>query len=307
MSRDKIEITDQLVKNFIRTFSLPIPIAKAEYIDYFVELLDPYYDTKNKWDMYKKYKEQYSYDLDDIVHQTRKKMMRDIEASEGFKKFKSFDLTTLDNAGIQKQNLYIQPNHQKFFISVDFVKANFQSFLYKKFDIFNGARSFDEFVDKYTNIKILKESKILRQVLFGNLDPKRQQSIQKEMLRKVYNIMIETELFKNPIVSLSTDELYVEVDESFVDKTDWLKDVINAYGFNVRVDHFQIVQPFNESSFYKLNTKTGKKDLILVPKTSVAQFIKMLENRDFEDQDLYFINQEGFLSKYIELAYHEKQ
>lgn len=299
-----MKITDDHVKMFRRTFNLPIPMDRAEYLNYFIELLDPYYDVKEKWNIFET---ELSLSGNDIFQKTRalrERMDLDIRNSEGYKKFNDFNVKDLDYKPIPHKDLYVHENKDKIFLSIDLVKANFQSFVYKGFDIFNGALDFEEFVDQYDESIFMKKSKILRQILFGNLNPKKQQSIQKEMIHKIAKKINEEFIFEKDFVSLSSDEIYVETDESMVSNINKIEEIINELGINVRVELFQLIQPFENKVFYKKFIGIDKPhSFALVPRQNIAQFIKMINEQDIQKEDLLFINENGRLSQYIELMY----
>lgn len=296
-------LNDKDVKSFAKMFALPIPVPKVEYIEYYVDLLDPFYETKKKWGIFLREFDKHDDFVSRLPHVIREKMMKDIESKTDYHDFLTFDLSTLKNQAVQKKDLYIHEHAGKYFLSVDLVKANFQSFNYKGFDIFNGAETFEDYVRQFTDSEIVIESKILRQVLFGNLNPKRQQSIQKEMIRSIKQVMEKTGLFENEIVSLSSDELYVEVSADFNENIGFLKNKISEKGFNVRVEHFELVRPFEQAAYYKRFTDGAALSFGLVPKSYMAQFIKSLQSEGLTETDLFFINSEGILSKTMQPVY----
>lgn len=304
-----MKLEDLHVKQFAKTFNIPFPIPRVEYLDYFLNLLDPYYGTIKKFELYKSEMEKLNLSsIYDLTQSLRNQIHNDIIKQPDYERFNNFDMSKLElNKNVQKRDLYIQKNSDKYFLSIDFVKANFQSFCYKGFDLFNGAKSYNELIAQYTSSQLMLESKILRQILFGNLNPKRQQTIQKEMLGKVYAVLDNSGLFKNNIYALSSDELYVEVEGDFNNKLCLVEEVLKPLGMNIRLEHFKLVRPFKQDVYYK---KFTHDDLvikpILVSKRNLAQFIKLINNQPILEEDLLFINEDKKLSKSLETYFEKK-
>ena len=70
-----------------------------------------------------------------------------------------------------------------------------------------GCENYKELVSKFTEIKPFIESKQIRQVIFGHLNPKRQQTIQKYMMNLVVEILDKNGFDKCRFLSASSDEV----------------------------------------------------------------------------------------------------
>lgn len=307
-----MELNEKLIKNFGYTFKLPIPVFKPEYFDHFRKVLDPYYDISKKMEIFLK-----AFDDENSISENgtvkiiaHRRMIKDIENSPDFLKFsqsKSIVEFFEKNKYIEHKNIYHIDNDQKYFITVDLVKANFQSFIHNNFDVFGGAKTFEDFAKNYNVSEILMESKILRQVVFGSLNPKKQQMFQKKMMIEIQDLIVNSGLFeeKLTIYSMSTDEIYFEAKKEDLDKIKKLEDYINSSGFQVRVEHFKLHSPFIKTGFYK-EFADGSKNINLVPKDKLCQFIKLIEGKELTDLDFLFTGQDGELCKHMEVFYLPK-
>lgn len=310
-----MKLTDKQIKDFVYTFKLPISVLREKYFDYYVELLDPYYNVKKKLEVYKSALKNSDEDGTLRKNNLHVHLIREIKGKKDFLKFsESEKINNLIQGQVYIPHLEVyQRDHSgKYFISVDLNKANFQCLKYFGFDLFNGKSSFEDFIDSYTDEEILKESKILRQVVFGSLNPKRQQGMQKSMMMKICEIIKVSELFSKElnIHSMSSDEIYFEAKKEDFEKTKILTQMLNNNDFDVRVEHFKLHAPFIKPGYYKEFTDGSAKSINLVPKDKLCQFIKLIENKPFDERDFLFCGSDGELSKHMEVFYEflpEKQ
>jgi hypothetical protein len=303
-----MRLTDKQVKDFVYTFKLPISVIREKYFDYYVELLDPYYDVKKKLEIYKNAIKNNEDDGSLRKNNLHVQLIKDIKNKKDFLRFsESEKINNLINGQtyIPHLEIYQRDHNGKYFISIDLNKANFQCLKYFGFDLFNGKESFNEFIDSYTKEEILKESKILRQVVFGTLNPKRQQAMQKNMMLSIEEIVKLSGLFskETKIYSMSSDEIYFEAKLEDFDKVEKMKDILNNNGFDVRVEHFRLHSPFVKPGYYKEFTDGSPKSFNLVPKDKLCQFIKLVENKPFDERDFLFCGSDGELSKHMEVFY----
>lgn len=304
----EIKLTDRQVKDFVYTFKLPISVLREKYFDYYVELLDPYYDVKKKLKIYHEALHNCEEDGSLRKNNLHVHLIKEIKNKKDFIRFSnSENINDLINnqTYIPHLEIYQRDHVGKHFISIDLNKANFQCLKYFGFDLFNGKSSFNDFIDSYTKEEILKESKILRQVVFGSLNPKRQQAMQKHMMMTIMEIVKVSGLFPSglKIHSISSDEIYFEAKLEDFDKIEKMKEMINNNGFDVRVEHFKLHAPFVKPGYYKEFTNGDPKSFNLVPKDKLCQFIKLVENKPFDERDFLFCGPDGELSKHMEVFY----
>lgn len=66
-----------------------------------------------------------------------------------------------------------------------------------------GCETYQELLSKFTQNPYIFESKHIRQVIFGHLNPKRQQTIQKFLMQKVVTALVDSGFDFNSFVSAS--------------------------------------------------------------------------------------------------------
>lgn len=64
-------------------------------------------------------------------------------------------------------------------------KANFTALRHYNKDIVGGKDTYEDFLGMFTDENYFKESKYIRQVIFGNVNPKRQITYEKFLMDKV--------------------------------------------------------------------------------------------------------------------------
>ena len=291
-------------KKFVRDLKLPIAVWEYPYFSYFLKLIDPYYNSVSHYEMFinsinNHGGELFFKNISELLH----KSIDDIKSKKIYEEFNNFKLEQLKKeVKIESRELYHQDNDGKSFISIDLVKANFQSIHYLFPDFFDGANTYQDFVKNLGFNDYMVVSKQIRQVLFGNLNPQRQQKIQKYMMNKVAEFLIDSGVSVNNIYSLSSDELVFENTGYNLEK---IKEQLNGTGFNLRVESFKLEKPFKQAMFVK-KIDDGSFVFKMVPTSMMAEFIKKFEGRPLEDYDFHFYDENKRLSKYLKPYIEDK-
>lgn len=290
-------MNSQINKSFIKDLKLPIAVNLEPYFFHFLNLIDPYYQSVSKYNILKKEVE--TNGIQHFEENTRSVMFKLLDTMKDKKEFDIFNNIDLKNFTLDikapKRELYHPDSVGKTFYSIDLVQANFQCIHYVTPEIFDGANSYEEFVTKNGFNDYMKISKQIRQVVFGNMNPKRQQSIQKFMMSKIAEKLVSVGVDLNSIYSLSSDELVFEdfsYDKSLIEKS------LSELGFNLRVEKFELLRPFKQSMYVK-KLDNGNVIFKMVPTSMMAEFIKRYEGKELEDLDFYFLDENKRLSKYL--------
>lgn len=293
------DINQIMNKNLIRTFKLPIAIDREPYFSYFLNLLDPYYDTLRKFEMFKK-----SFDAHgEMMFKNNALILNDtlkyLSQKPEYVRFSKMDMKPFQKSlSISKKDLYTTGNEGRVYISIDLVKANFQSLKLVEPTLFDGHATFNDFAVSRGFDEVLLNSKITRQVIFGGLSPARQQSIQQFMMENIIVDLIGKGFNKEGIYSLSSDEMFFEDVGYDVEE---IKETATRLGYEVRVERFDLVKPFERAYFVK-EGHDGSREFKMVSTAVMAEFIKKYEGRPLEDTDLYFYDENKRLSKFIETS-----
>lgn len=286
-----------LNKNFIRNFKLPIAVDKDPYFTYFLNLLNPYFDTLRKYEIFKKVYQEFGESLFKHNSQKLNDTIQYLTAKDEYQDFVKMDMSRFNRKlNIKGKDLYVAGNENKRYISIDLVKANFQSFLFVMPEIFDGFKDFNSFAKSRDFNEVLLESKISRQVIFGGLSASRQQQVQKYMMEQIIFALFDRGVKESEIYSLSSDEVFFE-DKGY--NVNDLHSMASDLGYQVRVEMFDLVKPFEKAYFVKERVN-GSCEFKMVPTAVMAEFIKKYEGKPLEDMDFYFYDENKRLSRFIE-------
>ena len=284
-------------KNFIRNFKLPIAVDKEPYFTYFLNLLNPYFDTVRKYEIFKKVYQKYGEGLFKHNSQKLNETLQYLSAKPEYQAFTKMDMSRFNKKlNIKSKDLYVTGNEGKRYISIDLVKANFQSFMFVMPEIFDGFKDFNSFAKSRDFNEVLLESKISRQVIFGGLSAARQQQVQKYMMEQIILSIFDKGVKEEDIYSLSSDEVFFEDKNYDIEE---IQKLASDLGYQVRVEKFDLVKPFEKAYFVKEGVN-GSREFKMVPTSVMAEFIKKYEGRSLEDMDLYFYDENKRLSKFME-------
>lgn len=250
------------------------------------------------------------------IHQAQMTIVDDIQVKPEYKemqemKLKSFDLSNK----IRNNSIYNMQNVKYSFISIDLVKANFQVMKLFNKNLVSNADTYDEFLDFYLRdeseefAKYLKKSKYFRQLLFGNLNPKRQQAIQKQMIENIISAIYQTGIYElDSFVSKTADEVVIDV--TYADTYEVLMKLqaieiqIRELNYDCRVEFFELDSIIGRKHFVKRDKATN--DIIDVKGVEgflYPQVLRRLFNEEIQEDDMVFYAENQlsrFLKKYDE-------
>lgn len=291
-------------KIFIKDLSMPIAVYLDPYFDYLLNLIDPYYNSISKYELLKKEVELNGLkEFEENNRKTMFKLLDKMKEHKGYETFNNLDYKTFQSeTKIQKRVLYQPNNVGKSFFSIDLVQANFQCLLSVVPEIFDGFDNYDDFVTANGFNDYMKISKQIRQVIFGNLNPKKQQSVQKSMMNLIADKLFKNGVDLNSIHSLSSDEIVFECNDFEKVK---IQSILSELDFNLRIEKFTLERPFKQAMYVK---KLDNSDVIfkMVSTSMMAEFIKRFEGRELEDMDFYFFDENKRLAKYIKPYIEDK-
>lgn len=240
-----------LRQRFVKDFKLPITIMRSPYFEEQLKVYDKMYNSIALYNMYMD--DVNSFDNQDAYfkeyNRVKDKVINYLKEKESYKEFNSCDMKKYSKrTDVSNQELYIIPNVGKSFISIDLKKANFASLKHHNSDIVDNTDNYEEFIAQFTDMKSITDSKYIRQVIFGNLNPKRQQSVQKSIIAD----MIEHLKGIYPHTSFrtaSSDEIIIELPENY--NSDMHQETIN-----LMQEHFpEIVLHFDTFTIKSIGNK----------------------------------------------------
>lgn len=295
-------MNQELKKLFIRFYNLPIlPIYRNFF--YYIEVLDPYYNTKDKLANFLTFLEENNLDANSFsiklkdVKQTIIDFLSVVQ-NETFNNNKQLSIE------INNSDLYIVPNAGNEYISVDLVSANFQAIKHiakitnnpsETMDIIQSLKNYQYLLNHLNIDPFFYESKQLRQFVFGNCNPKLQQKVQKFIITKtieaVYN---HFNLDAQDIITMNTDEIVFtnKYDGFLKDLEDFLNsgEFVRNFDFHIEKFKLKLVHPKYKFFVKDFNGDcSGKIKFKNVPKQNLCEVIKYFEKRPVETRDLEII------------------
>ena len=198
-----------------------------------------------------------------------------IEQSSAYEKFMNFDYSKISFR--TKDDLKKHQGEQ--LVSLDIKEANFNTL--KAFDLDNSEIA-DSWSEQCINLNVnygLSLSKSFRQLVFGNINPKRNQKIQHMFILSLIEILYKNDYVEDDIVFISHDEVVIKRKEGM-----WLYNGMNG-----------VREPFR----LFVNELLDEVDLISIPiKTVVFKLDKIKDTKVFV-KTIYGNVNYGFAGKHL--------
>ena len=297
-----MELTNSIKQRFVKDFKLPINLIQEPYFDYFIELYNPDFDTYKKLELLQSFlntcKDQEDFFQKGTTVSTAVKEF--IQNSKAYELMNNADLNSFpQNKNLTQQNIYIVPNVDKELISIDLEKANFNSFKLFNFEEETGIKTYRELISKFTDQEYFQQSKMFRQVIFGDLNPARQQRIQKYVIGQLCQKLQENGC---EISSASSDEIIVKNKSSIKEIEQILSTVPKELQF-FRVEKFHFSRIGDDFDFFVKYTeqKDGsiKKEFKNSPGHLFPQIYKQHLKLELNQYDMLFYH-DGYLAEFKE-------
>lgn len=297
-----IEISHTLRRRFVKDMGLPINLVRDPYFWNFLDVLDSKYDTREKYNIFINLVKKLG--SEEAFFQESKRIiesaMESISDADEYWKFGNSEHLDIDKENLPSNiNLYNGKSDDKSFLSIDIKQANFNIMkLFSPF-CFNEEKEFDtyeDFIKMFTDEEYFLKSKHIRQVIFGNRNPKMQQLKQKEFLAQVSKFIKDKCSYINEIYRVNSDELLIECS---VETSKKIIEVINTYEHSdILKCEFFTLRHIENTKFYYHEYTDSRKKLKCVPATVYMQVYKVIclhENPTHDD--LAFFH-DGMLAHY---------
>ena len=240
----------ELGKRFVSDYTLPIPIINDSYhlFLYYLRLHEQELKSLTKWNELVNLIE---CNFDGKPHRfleefysNREKIVQWFHNNPAQLAFNSMDMNRFavpNQPNVTSKNIYNGEAVGKKFISVDLNKANYQAMKYVNPDLVANTSTYAEFIESFgfseAMTRYFIESKYLRQVVFGQSNPKRQVTVETYMTYKVWELW--QHLYQNmEIVSFSNDEFVLRVPEGTSQRllNNITKDFVGEVKLALRID-----------------------------------------------------------------------
>lgn len=310
-----MKYSEKILKRFIKDYSLPIQIPMEGMMDYYIDLYDPVFNTKEKWNMFTSELDKFPSEEEFLTEENRiiNKIVDKIKNNPIYNEFITCDIDTMipihaDVDGVpfvKTVNLYTPSNNGKYFISMDMKKANYQALKMFSSSLVFNTNTYEEMVSKFTDSKYFKNSKHIRQVVFGQLNMNRIARQERFLNEAVLKCVIDTGYPKDKIITFTTDEIIIEcTPQMFLGAsgcTTLQNHIYETTGIEVRVEDFKLIYMGNNtyvkehpngisptfkggSSVYfpqaykaYMHLPLNKRDMYFKYEDQLAEFVKPLE------------------------------
>jgi hypothetical protein len=177
------------------------------------------------------------------------------------------------------------------------VKANFQALRFANPAIVRDCETYEQFIEKFTDIDYFKYAKQLRQSIFGKLNGKRTSALEKLISNKFAKELASRFEGKMKLYSIKTDEIILKFNGTEEEFNKLNVENEEFSGFKFRVNKFKLLsQDFKHATSERLLTAYIKEDYLnghrrtlhCVPDTYYPQVYKLLNGMEINDSDLVF-------------------
>ena len=318
-------ISNKVFSRFVKDFNLPIQVTDARYIMYYLKMYDKVYNSMYFYNLFEKFYMEVGGTNEAFLAECHKVVDNAIEIVKENPSYKEFISDTNNMFSRKKEdwfcqnipskNVYRPSSEGKTFFSVDLVKGNYSALKYysqeikgepdTKENLILGSHNFEEFISLFSDNEYFKKSKHLRQVIFGNMNPKRQVTIEKVMIDKLARALVEKGFFtKEDFYTVNHDELIFSMPEKKENVVQKAKDIAKDLKMDIHADIFTIKQIKPLDSFVKIkedNTIEFKcVDSSLMPQVYKHVMKDCLNNKEITQQDLMFKASNGLLAYFAE-------
>ena len=218
MQNNEFRFDRVLAQRFVNDMNLPIQVIDEDTFKYWIGLYENDYQSETLWnELWEEIDDDYNGDASkflDAYYEVRDNVIKTVTESEAFKKFNESDFSWCKiqtPLNPRHKELYNVENKGKHFLSFDLVKSNIQALNYADKDILMNSLAYEDFIGKFTDSRYIAKSKYFRQVVFGQMNPKRHITIAKYLISKVYKLLRENNIIDWNLVCVSSDEIVFEV------------------------------------------------------------------------------------------------
>lgn len=302
MTRKEVLNSVELKQRFCKDCNLPISVYDNPYFYQRVCALHPYFGCMDKFDDFcdelKRFENAQQYF--GYYNQIKEAMINDIKTSDGYADFNERIFAI--QANHPSRHVYVEENDGALILYVDMKKANFSALSHFNSGIFGGAKTWEDFVQHYTDLEHIKKSKYIRQVILGACNPKRQIQYETYLMNTLLNHVL-AEFPQLSVFSIASDEIIFRVDGvkfSMKKFRDVVAECPGGIGNLVRVGTYQLSKIKGTGGWLKEhNDEKGTVEFKCLPSDIYHQVVKYYTGDPITDSDLVILH-DGRLAKYME-------
>jgi len=310
-----MQLSNTIKQRFVKDWKLPFHVVQEPIFSYMIDEVDQHFNSKYKLKL-----------LEDVIetlgseesffseaNKVKNSIIQSIQLTPAYKMLQNDKLVKYDIEpnGIKQKDIYTMENVNRTFISLDLVKANFNVMKMYDNSLTLGFETYDDLVSSVTDFDYFKKSKYLRQVIFGNMLPKKQQKLQKWVMRQLIE-MLHDDVGVDMVdfVSASADEVLFAIDPKDADKfVDMVKrklksnDNTSDFASWVRVEAFTL-KSIGDKKFFVKEFLDGAIEFKGIPSFLFMQVYKRFVNKEVIKMDKMFFH-EGYLASFEQGVFDE--
>ena len=306
-----MEVSARAKERFCKDCNIPIRLFQEPYFTDRLKLFNKFYGTLEKWNIFLEGLQKYHCEQDYFEEYNRVKdaAILSIKNSEAYQKFNEEDMNKyrVTHENLPNKDIFKPSNDGKLFISIDMRKANFSSLYHYDNSMFSGAKTWEEFISKFTENKHIINSKYIRQVILGNCNPKRHITYEKYLMNEVLDVLIkEVGYWFDEIVFFSNDEIVIDMDNyaDCIRNRNITKSKLEEYfDFPLNVELFYLHKINGTDGYYKEIVKDINErsfEFNCLDNYMLPFVIRNFLGEEITDSDKVFYH-EGLLAKFIEV------
>ena len=299
-----------LAQRFVNDMNLSIQVIDKEHFENRLLTYEPVCQSWTLWqETLQEIEERFDGNVEKFLedyYKVRDAVIKEVTENEAFHRFNNCDMNRFKietPLNPRSKELYNGENAGKVYASFDLVKSNIQALNFADKEILFNSNTYEEFIKRFTDSNYIARSKYFRQVVFGQMNPKRHITIAKYLISKVYETLnahgLEWEL-----VAVSSDEIVFQVPEDVMWnyallyaklKHEWEDIIYDELGLKVRFEMFQLnaynLKTENCSKVCTFYTKTlsdGSVSWKGIPLQYYGVVYKLMNDKELERNDYVF-------------------
>lgn len=304
-------LTVPLRKHFCKNYNIPIKIYEEPCFSDRCILFDEYFGIKDKLkefisDVLSYKSEQEFLEDDSRILQSAIDYLRNNPNMSFFSQKEDMNKFTVPNRyrNIPSKDAWRDFCLGKVFISIDLKKANFQALRQYCDKIFDGAKYWEDFVRKFTDMQSKISSKNARHVILGAVSPKRQAIYEKYLICKILE-RIGPIVSDDMIYSLNNDEIIIDIGNTYTSQLgtllSFIRSQVKGLGLECHINVYYIVKLgkniYKQVFIEKFSDDSGFK-FKKVSHLMLPFVIRKIKEEEPRESDYLFINKEGNLSRF---------
>jgi len=287
-----------LRKALVKDYGLPVKVLDDGYLDKYVDDLLPHYD----WEyavkaMLEGVESMGEFPFLKMAKAAPLAVAEEIKQTDAFKEFnEQGGYSSPARNPLQGQKVSHDPYHPdndgRLLLSLDIRQANFSVLRWRFPELVNNQEDYDDFIRDYYDFDYIADCNRIRQVLFGNLNPKRQRKLIRDVTYAVLESLMGAGICgPQQVASLSEDEIVLHPVGDSIERTKkHLKHLSESIfeGIEFKPSAFMLRRLPDSSCYWKLH-EGGRIELRKTPGHLFMQAFKTVTGQKILERDRTFV------------------